>query len=258
MKELKNKKDNTFEINKSLAKWPQTNPHFWKQMRTGVLSHIFGPNTKEQKLEIQTFFQSHYKQVDQLVCDGNTNGFLSQLNELGLFNVKTSHILDLGCGNGSLYRYIKDIGVDIPQYTGLDFAVSGKRLDSRAIICNIDLRNSQAVNLLANENTIFAINTFCYLESLSNIPVLKSSGRKTNNYLLVVDPWPGLFWERHFNGIWPTYRSPEKLIKEMSEIGWKPNQQVNYYLVRLFGKFFFPLSYGLSFKSNMSDENDLV
>lgn len=233
------------------AEWPLGHPYFFKQLKIGLLSHIFGPKKDEIVVEIKTFFKSHYNDPDPLVFDGNSGGFLSQLDEFCIdicANIN-NRIIDLGCGTGSLFNYLKKKKLTISSYAGIDFAIPKRKISKDAVIYNFDLKDPYSIFLLKQESIIFAVNTMCYFDKLSDIHILKAAGKEKNNFLYIVEPWPGIFWDRHFNGIWPAYRPPSLLVNELSKIGWKPIKLLKFHLLKILGIFLFPLSYAISFET---------
>ena len=218
-------------------------------MRVSVLSHFFPSFNFKKNGNIQIFFKNHYAiKADPLIFDGNSNGYLSQLYPFIKNMDSIENIIDLGCGEGSLYHFLKKMKINFSKYIGIDFAIPDTLLGSDATIQEADFTNKKTVRFLTSKSILFAVNTFCYINKIAKIPILDQAKEKSAGQLLVLEPWPGWFWDRHFEGIWPNYRSPQELNANLSEIGWEPINQINFYYSCLFGVYVMPLSYAMAFK----------
>lgn len=244
----KNRK-NAFTISNQKAEWPKNHPNFWLQMRVGILSHLLPLFNFKRNGNIQFFFKNHYgNKADPLIFDGNSSEYLSQLYPF-IKNIDSiENIIDLGCGEGALYHFLKKMKIGFSKYIGIDFAIPKTLLGSDATIQEADFTNKETVHFLTSKSILIAVNTFCYINKITEIPIIRSSNEKNADQLLVLEPWPGWFWDRHFDGIWPNYRSPQELSRNLSEIGWEPINQINFYYFCLFGVYVMPLSYAMAFK----------
>lgn len=218
-------------------------------MKVGFLSHFFPLFNLKKNGNIQTFFKNHYScQADPLIFDGNSDGYLLQLFPLIKEIDFIENIIDLGCGEAALYYFCKKRKIKFSKYIGIDFAIPDKIIDHDASIHHADFTDNTTVRHLTSQSILFAINTFCYINKIAEIQALDTTKDNSVAQLLVLEPWPGIFWDRHFDGIWPNYRTPQELRESLFEIGWEPISQINFYYSCLFGVYVMPLSYAMTFK----------
>lgn len=199
---------------------------------------------------VKAFFDRHRgEQPDPLVFDGSRTGYYDQL--LFVMPQKpASRYIDLGCGSGGLYAFLRARSIPFEQYIGVDFApVPGESVrHPDSTICNLSIQSEGLLEYLVPSTHLVLINSICYQEQLADIPVLKASSRYQDAALLVVEPYPGLFWDRQFDGIRPKYRYPNQLITELSMLGWTPSVSTTFYLIKIGPLCLWPLTYGLSFR----------
>ncbi|MFH2065652.1 MAG: hypothetical protein ABIK15_10685 [Pseudomonadota bacterium] len=232
-----------------IAEWVKVHPFFWKQMLVGTLSFIIPGEKSLNTNSTKDFFINHYfHQQDPYVFDGSSDKYFNQLqpaiNDINSFG----NIIDLGCGKFKLLTFLKKNSFKYESYIGFDFACPEEAISEKEKTYRLDFRSEKCQYVTKNESTVFAINTFCYIKNIKDIYLLNKANKLIAKRLIVLEPWPGLFWDRHFDGIWPTYRKPDLLAKNLAEIGWHREGQYNYYLFKICGKYLIPMSYVATFK----------
>ena len=92
-----------------------------------------------------------------------------------------------------------------------------------------------------------AINIFVYLSTKEIDSFLSKINRDTR--LIVIEPTPGIFWDKHFEGVKLYYRKLNTLIEETNIEKSTLTSHSTDYGISIFNKFYlFPLSYCAIFK----------
>lgn len=80
--------------------------------------------TEEEKAAVAARYLERYAQhgihVDSLKSGGAAKQFIRHSVHASMFNLQDKHVLDVGCGIGMFYEYLKSLPVQIASYTGLD------------------------------------------------------------------------------------------------------------------------------------------
>lgn len=226
------------------AEWLGSPKRVLKQILSSIWSYVSLPFVKYSKNAVFDFFYSFYRgKPDPLVFDGKDRRYFDRIEDLFDVNtLKDQSVLDLGCGDGSFYFWLKHKQIQVKKYIGIDFAHEETTLDEYAYICNKDITTIETKEYIVS--LIISVNIFCYLDNSSIDLLLRS---KTGiSKLIIIDPFPGIFWDAQFDGIKLFYRSPRKLIKILNSYGWVVQGISIDYGIKIKDFFLFPLSYCVS------------
>lgn len=232
------------------ATWVQPVP-FLRQLCESIVNYFRGGRASLSRDVVKAFFDRHRgDQPDPLVFDGSRSGYYDQLL-LVMPQKPAVRYIDLGCGSGGLFAFLRARGILFEKYIGVDFSPTPGQPVSRpdSTIRNASIEQEELLKDLVPGTHIIMINSVCYLESVFNLPILQAAAHCQDAALLVVEPYPGIFWDRQFEGIRPRYRHPDQLVREASTLGWVPSHFVIFYLIGIGPLFLWPLAYSLSFKS---------
>jgi len=205
------------KINKSKANWLPPRIKFIKQIFISIRALFTLPFFKEIPNGVQQFFKDNYKgKKDEFIFDGSSeNSYYDQITKnITTEKLKNQIIVDLGCGNGSFYFWLKNNDIAIKQYCGIDFAYENSILSDKALIKNISI-SDYFENPIFENVVCFLSNSLCYISETVFQSVL--SKLKTNDKIIIIEPYPHLFWDSHFNGIKPHYRKPKQVFKLLAD-----------------------------------------
>lgn len=80
--------------------------------------------SEEEKASVVARYMERYAKhgihVDALKSGGAAKQLIRHTVHASMFNLKDKHILDVGCGIGMFYEYLKSLPTQIASYTGLD------------------------------------------------------------------------------------------------------------------------------------------
>lgn len=231
-------------IHKSVANWLPNRKLLLKQIFLSAWSYITLPFSKNNQGGVQNFFhQNYYHEPDGLIFDGSNSFYFSRLFQMVDVNgLKEKTIVDLGCGKATLYIWMMNHKISFMKYVGIDFAVDSKVLCEGSQIIQSSIMNINNFNH-DGDCLFFLSNVICFLtidelrHSLSNL--------SSQSEVLIIEPSPGLFWDAHFNGIHPVYRSIESLTEILNNEGIRIVNSMQDYMVKCLGTFCFPMSYCL-------------
>lgn len=237
-------------LHKAKAAWVRPLP-FVQQICESLLALMrVAPKNYSQEA-IRNFFQNHReKEPDPFVFDGSTDGYCQQIIPI-LPDSMANQYMDLGCGSAKLYDFLNSRLIPFRKYVGVDFAPTSSqsiyRLDFEII--NTTIQDESIVELALPGTHLVFINSICYQDRLDKILLLQHAARSRENSLIIVEPFPGIFWDKHFSGIRPKYRSMPELIGELENMGWRLQKQAIFYLFKLGPLWIWPLTYAVSFDS---------
>lgn len=215
------KKMNKTIINK--ANWLPNRFIFWKQIFVSLLSYMTLPFFKRKDGAILEFFRkNYYEKPDGLIFDGTSSDYYSQIERMfPLDSFKESLIIDLGCGQGHFYKWLINKKISVYQYTGIDIAIDEQDLDKNAKIYSGSITQLNQISLHRFENIrrffIFS-NSLCYAtdEEVASAIAFCQEG----DNIFIIEPYPHLFWDAHFDGIKPIYRTDSETIKLLTQHGF--------------------------------------
>lgn len=205
---------------------------FCKQIIVSLWSYITLPLFSEKENGIRDFFEkTYYIKSDGLIFDGNTNGYFDKARDL-IGKTYRDVVFDLGCGgNECLYWWLIKNAIEFRSYVGIDFSIREKKINKKARLINDDLRKYDEYRKSGETAMIVLSNSLCYLSDSKLSEVLKHF--VPGDEILIIDPEPNLFWDAHFAGIKPVYRTHEEVIKKLEECGFEINAlSVDYLLKR--------------------------
>lgn len=240
-----------------VADWPRLIP-FLRQFVAGVASRIKRGPERLNPENVRRFFERHRNtNPDPLVFDGATSGYYEQLFPL-LANDSSIMYLDLGCGVGNLRNFLIENKFSFARYVGVDFAGSSTKFESGSTVIDADIRSQALASYVTDRTHVICVNSLCYQDNLSAITVLRHAATYPDNRLLVVEPYPGIYWDESFYGVRPCYRTPEQLGRDLLPIGWSIEATYIYHLLRFGAKYIWPLSYVAAYRPVMSDHVNLL
>lgn len=225
-----------------VAQWVPGLKKYIKQLCMSSFSFLTLPFFTPTEDGVKKFFKSnYYEKQDDFVFDGSTNGYYSKMKLLADFKLwENNSIIDLGSGQGSLYIWLKSIGIRIKRYTGIDFSIKGGSVDEHGVLVNDNISNI-AKYLSTSNNIVFMCNSFCYIEDDLFIKILDDLNN--GNELFIIDPAPNLFWDAHFNGVRPIYRKYSNVVSLLMDHGFSVKGIVQDYLFKIGNLCIFPMSY---------------
>lgn len=231
------------KIEKRRVAWAKP-VHIGQYFTRGIGSRITSkPSYSAEAVRAYFGNRMHDHAIDPKIMDGHETKYISQIKDLtGVDHTSCDQVVDLGCGDGAAYQYLKAQECLPDVYVGVDFAVQHRSLGERANIFHADAAEFLPAN--DKETSILCINSICYFNELNKIPAFRAPG---TNELVVIEPFPSTFWYRHFNGVVPSYRSPGSLADELQALGWTLEHQVTYYLLEFGSKYLGPLCYAQRF-----------
>lgn len=223
------------------APWWRWDTRFLRQLVAGAFSHLVRRPGGLSPPDVMAFFAK--RTVDPTVFDGRTEGFYEPLLDL-IATYGSSVIVDLGCGDGALYEAMRQANISVEEYFGLDFAAAGGSLGPCATIITADI-TAPAPDAIAGKGnrTCCLVNTLCYLARVESVALLESDAGE-GDVCLLIEPYPGWFWDRSFDGIAPRYRYPAEVAKALGSLGWTV-LELRTYQASLGNFIRFPVAYSL-------------
>jgi SAM-dependent methyltransferase len=226
------------------ASWWRWNWRFLRQLFEGAVSHVARRAGSLDTARTKAFFEDRYRNGDPTVFDGGTEGYHDALWDL-LERWGTEVIVDLGCGEGTLLRFLQDDPSSDRKYLGLDFAEGAAPSGLSGKVFRGDIRDVPPSPIAGARNrTVVCVNTLCYIDQIHTVALL---GRHAagGDVCLILEPYPCWFWDRTFSKISPKYRTPEEVLSELLSLGWDVcDIQCHYVFLSRFLRVF-PVSYSL-------------
>lgn len=190
---------------KNKATWLGSRTRIIKQIVVSMLSFITLPFARHNDKAIGEYFKKvYYKKPDPLIFDGNELAYYNIIDLVVMsseFSLK--NIIDIGCGKGSFYKWLKSSSKNFSSYLGIDIALRDTQLTENAKIVNCDVLSYS--EKLPHNNFVVLINSLCYF---SEDRMLNVFTNKDICSLLLIEPVPSLFWDAHFSNIKLFYRNP--------------------------------------------------
>lgn len=229
---------------KELARWLPSPMLFVKQIYVSIKSYLTLPFFVPQENGVQKFFKrNYYTAPDELVFDGSTKGYLSKINGIVNLDKWTElSVIDLGCGCGTLLKWILENGFSIAKYVGIDFSIKTEKGNGKYTFVNDNVNNFD--KYIENKETIiFMCNSLCYIDDDTFIEILCKV--QEGMTMVIIDPAPNIFWDAHFNGVKPIYRTREIVCSILTEQGYVIDNTISDYLLKIKSRYFGEISYGI-------------
>jgi len=225
---------------KNKAKWKPTFKKRLVQYFASFKALLTYPFFKKKDNGIKLFFEKNYhEKPDPLIFDGNTGKYLDQIkNVLDIAQLNGENIIDLGCGSGSFLFWLKQNEVNPKSYLGLDFACHDHIISEGERIANQDIVD---FDMLENHYVIL-VNVACYLDD-EQLDTILSKVKEKQGKLIVIEPYPDFFWDKHFNGIKPFYRKTKKFLSLLHNKEFKVDKVSTDYFSKIGKKLFNPVSF---------------
>ena len=205
--------ENNSKIIKEKAIWVGSPKRVVLQLLVSIKSYFTFPFSKLREEAVMEYFKEIYSgKEDPLLFDGKDFGYLIRIKKVHALNsLKDSNILDFGCGNGAVFRWLETEKIKPKSYTGFDFAHESKEIQNNVKIIQYDMSNDTFPEVLdkylisrSSNIHIFFVNTLCYLQSHSFMKLIRKF--PTGSKMILIEPVPGIFWDVHFQGVKPIYR----------------------------------------------------
>ena len=246
-------------ITKSRAEWLPPFIKFITQIIISIWALLTLPFYIEIPDGIKQFFSTIYNgNKDEFIFDGsNENSYYNQITKnIPLEYFKNQSIVDLGCGNGSFYFWLKKQNIYVKEYYGIDFAFENVVLSKDALIRNISISEYFEATIPSG-SIYFLSNSLCYIsDEIFQSILLKLT---TEDKIILIDPYPNLFWDSHFNGIKPTYRTINDVYKLFEEYNFIISKCSIDYVINIKNIHLSPISYCLYAKKskvNLTQEKE--
>lgn len=227
----------------SRAIWLPNCNKFLKQLAVSLISYITLPFFHQRRDGVKEFFnKNYYGAPDDLIFDGTSSGYFDRIRKLlGDRRYEFHVILDLGCGQGSLYHWLNGNSIKYKKYMGVDFAITPYEFQNAQFACgNIcDIKSY----ITEDESLAFMCNSLCYIENSVFTTILSSLQK--NSGIIVIDPTPNLFWDAHFCGVKPIYRSMKQTCELLQNAGFEIVNTHQDYLLGWKNHYAIGLSYGI-------------
>lgn len=231
------------EIHKSKAQWLPPHNKYIRQILISLRALFTLPFFREIPNGTQLFFKNNYNiQKDEFIFDGSSeNSYYNQITKnIPIEEFNNQRVIDLGCGNGSFYFWLKNQNISINQYIGIDFAYKNVELSEEASIQNISIYDF--FRRIISGNAIYVLsNSLCYVSK--NIFQFIQFKLKSNDKIVIIEPYPNIFWDSHFNGIKPYYRKCDQILYELIKNGFKINACSKDYHIKIYNIYMSPISY---------------
>lgn len=228
------------------AEWFSPEKRIFKQYLISFKSYLTKIFAKYHNDAAKNYFSNIYNgKYDAYLFDGKEKGYLNCLIYIKDI-LKNRNIIDLGCGTGSLYRWMKKNDIPITSYTGVDFAVKPATINKQYEIKNENVEFYSAK--YDKNNIVIAINLLCYLSD-NQFEQLRASLTYTD-YFIIIEPSKSLFWDAYFDDVQLFYRKRKKLIKLLLSNNFEIKSIAIDYGLKCFHHYFLELSNCLVFQKN--------
>lgn len=231
---------------KSVALWTGGIVHTIIQFGISIKSYLLLPFIKEKPNAVKKYWSEIYsgQKNDNYIFDGKTSTYykclLNCIYEIA--NVKNRTVVDLGCGNGSLFYWLRQNGIQIGSYKGIDFSYPDCNLADDSKIMNGNITEYHA----KEQDIITIVNCCCYLNDNEFDTMIRNISSATD--ILIIEPVPSIFWDKQFNNIVLHYRSRNDFLLLFKENGYSCSYSEVDYLYKLRDKYIFPLKYLVHFQ----------
>lgn len=229
-----------------IAKWTGSRKVVLKQFLVSIKSHLSFAAKKKHLRDSATkdYFTEIYSwREDPLLFDGKNYDYLDQIKNIcNLEELNNGSILDIGCGNATLFHWLKSNNIQVEKYLGIDFAHSNEEIETNVKIVQSDI-NYIDKNTFNEATHIFFINVMCYLEDATVKNIL--SHVKSSCRIFIIEPIPNIFWDAHFEGVKLYYRTENQVKSTLLENKFKVLKLSNDYLFSIFKTPFFKLTYSI-------------
>ncbi|WP_131664972.1 hypothetical protein [Tritonibacter mobilis] len=182
-----------------------------------------------------------------------------------LGGLELDRLVEMGCGQGKITTLLDSTLGNVKRYIGIDLYISKLQWQLSAQDTRIEFLEGcveQKIDEVgrsgAGTSSFLSVNFLCYLDSLDKfLTVNGGSIASSGEDLLIIEPFPSIFWETWFDGIFIQLRSPSEMRRFFEDRGWKLCEVRKLYLFQIFGLNFWPVSYGLHFKMIVEANHDL-
>jgi hypothetical protein len=225
---------------KNKANWKPTFKKRFLQYIASLKALITYPFFRSIDGGVKIFFEKNYKiKRDSLIFDGNTYRYLEQItNVIDLSKLNDVDIIDLGCGTGSFLIWLENNNIDVKSYLGLDFACDSRTISDNKKIINQDMFDFE----IPQRHCVVMINVACYFDDKQLDDILIKIKEK-NCRLIIIEPYPHFFWDKHFDGIKPYYRKTDNFLALLQMKGYKIERVSIDYFFMFFKKHISPVSF---------------
>lgn len=248
----------TMRVDKYLFSAPFSILDFMKTLTSALASRIKLRCQKHQQYDqksntIDFYLNTRFKEKAENVVDGADDHYFEYASsniDLSQSILGESHLLlDLGCGQAKAARLIRGCS-KFNKYLGIDLVIFNEtRKLYQAVettfiehdISTFEYSDIELTNALG-----VLLNSLCYLSDRDLNRLLKNLKVSSLNKLVIIDPHPGFNWEIFFDGIKINLRNPKLLANRLSKHGFDIKAMSILYRFRIFGIYFWRISYALT------------
>jgi hypothetical protein len=227
---------------KEFAVWVPPFKLFVKQIFVSFISYVTLPFFHQNPNGVKIFFHNNYfNHPDGLIFDGATTGYFSKIERVFDFDTLSRYdIIDFGSGIGSLFYWIRSKKTSPHSYLGIDFAIEDFDLAQSASLKCSDIIGYES-SPTTNSRLYFMCNVMCYLKNDQLESVL--ANLRAGDTLIIIEPTPNIFWDAHFHGIKPVYRTLDSTCGILCRNSFRIDNSIQDYFGKIKDIFFCPASY---------------
>ncbi|MEL6503586.1 MAG: class I SAM-dependent methyltransferase [Pseudomonadota bacterium] len=211
---------------------------------------------RPQKKVRDYYIEKRYNETDVDIIDASTEwygDFAMKFLSSALGDAEVYRLVDLGCGQGTTISKLDKLCVSFKKYVGIDLFVSDvqRRIESRDDRVKFwegDIeKGTEIVAPTKIGKTVFlTVNALCYLPKLKNfLTIGPHSPARMGDDLVIVEPYPSIFWESWFSGISIHLRYPSEVSRTFELGGWELREVRKIYLFQIGGFHLWPVAFGL-------------
>lgn len=245
---LYNLVSNEAPVHINLAQWFRPRKRIIKQYFISLKSYLTKGFAKYKKDAAKIYFSEIYKgKHDPFLFDGKEEGYFDCLLHADEI-IRDRDIIDLGCGNGALCRWMDKNQISLNSYIGVDFAMKEVIIDQKSKIIN---KRVELYSPPYNKNNVVIVsNVLCYLSD-EQFEQLRISLIYAD-YVIIIEPTKSLFWDAYFDNVQLFYRKRKNIIKMFLTAGFKIKEISIDYGIKCFQHYFLELSNCLIFQREQS------
>jgi SAM-dependent methyltransferase len=205
------------------------------------------------------YSKQRYNEAAVDIIDASTDwygSFAMQFVADALGRGGTDRFVELGCGQGRTISALDSLSIAFKQYIGIDLFVSKTQWelaarDKRVKFVEGDIEPElKKIEPAVDKRTAFlSVNALCYLHRLDGLLAGNlGSPAILGDDLIIVEPYPSIYWESWFDGISIYLRYPSQIWRHVEKHGWELREIRKLYLFQIGNFHFWPVSIGLHFE----------
>ena len=188
------------------------------------------PMTRADEVRAMNFFRTRSLSNDfKDFTDARTSWYLGPLAKSPrLTKLLQPHpdIVDLGCGDGGLLRWLKRANriIDDASYLGIDqddLAIERARAAFPEASFEVADLRAPNTSIVQKDSVVFAVNLLPYLLAPEEVLGWVNQQTSAAAHLCVLDPIPSRYWEDEFEGVMISVRWPGLIDAIALCAGWQ-------------------------------------